>query len=471
MSKYKYLIKNMGLLTLSNFATKLLSFFLVPLYTSILTTAEYGEYDFISSTVGILVPILTINIYEAVLRYSMDSEADSKDVFSIGCRLCLIGNLLIILFLVCNHFIVISSMIDKFSVYFFLIFFANSISGIVSSMARGLDKIKEISIASVVGSTLTITLNFLLLCKVKLGIDGYFLANIIGILSQIIFLFICMKGWKYISFSSVEQKTNKEMIHYSLPTIANSIAWWVNGLADRYIIIFFCGISANGVYSVASKIPSILNIFQNIFSQAFMLSAVKEFDKDDKDGFFRKIFSIYNFALVIVCSLIIFSDKILARYLYANDFYNAWRYVPFLTISIIFGSLSGYAGSIFAALKHSEYFAKCSGAGAIANICMNLVMVPILGGLGAAIATAISYWIVYVVSIIYLRRSMNVKLSLIKDNIAYLLLMIQSFMLLNENFIVAIEYCVQIAFILTLIVLYRKELKVLGIKIMSVRSR
>lgn len=246
----------MGLLTLSNFATKLLSFFLVPLYTSILSTAEYGEYDFISSTVGILVPILTINIYEAVLRYSMDKEAAPKDVFSIGLKFCLIGNSITILFLVVNHFFAISRIIDDLSIYFFLIFFTNSISGIISSMARGLDRIKEISIASVIGSIITITLNIVLLCVAKLGIDGYFIANIFGILSQMCFLFVCMKGWKYISFKHVEQKTNKEMIHYSLPTIANAIAWWVNGLADRYVIIFFLGISANGVYSVASIMVS-----------------------------------------------------------------------------------------------------------------------------------------------------------------------------------------------------------------------
>lgn len=471
MEKYKYLIKNMGLLTLSNFTTKLLAFFLVPLYTSILTTTEYGEYDFISSTVGILVPILTINIYEAVLRYSMDKESNPRDVFSVGCRFCFIGNLIVILFLVLNHFIMLSDMIDTFAAYFFLIFFTTSISGIVSSMARGMDKIRDISIASVIGSTVTIALNLLLLCVIKLGIDGYFLANIIGILSQIIFLFISMKGWRYISLTHVEQKTSNEMIRYSLPTIANSIAWWVNGLADRYIIIFFCGIATNGVYSVASKIPSILNIFQNIFSQAFMLSAVKEFDTDDKDGFFGKIFSIYNFALIFICSLIICSDKVLAGYLYANDFYDAWRFVPFLTISIIFGSLSGYAGSIFAALKHSEYFAKCSGAGAVANICMNFIMVPIFGALGAAIATAISYWIVYIVSMIYLNRSMNVKLSLTRDNIAYCLLMIQSFMLLNENFTMVLQYGIQIAFVFIFLVLYRNEIKVLKDKLMSLRSK
>lgn len=471
MGKYKYLIKNMGLLTLSNFTTKLLAFFLVPLYTSILTTTEYGEYDFISSTVGILVPILTINIYEAVLRYSMDEESNLRDVFSVGCRFFFIGNLIVIMLLVLNHFIMLSDMIDRFAVYFFLIFFTTSMSGIVSSMARGMDKIKDISIASVIGSAVTIALNILLLCVIKLGIDGYFIANIIGILSQIIFLFISMKGWRYISLAHVEQKTSNDMICYSLPTIANSIAWWVNGLADRYIIIFFCGIATNGVYSVASKIPSILNIFQNIFSQAFMLSAVKEFDKDDKDGFFGKIFSIYNFALIIICSLIICSDKVLAGYLYANDFYDAWRFVPFLTISIIFGSLSGYAGSIFAALKHSKYFAKCSGVGAVANICMNFIMVPIFGALGAAIATAISYWIVYIVSMIYLNRSMNVKLSLTRDNIAYCLLMIQSFMLLNENFTMVQQYGIQMAFVFIFLVLYRNEIKTFKDKLMSQRSK
>lgn len=459
MGKYKYLIKNMGLLTLSNFATKLLSFFLVPLYTTILSTADYGKYDFVSSTVGILVPLLTINIYEAVLRYSMEKTADSKDVFSIGCKLCFIGNVLIILFIAFNHIVTISTIIDEFSIYFFLVFFVNSMSGIVSSMARGLDKIREISIASVIGSVVTISLNIFLLYIVKLGIDGYFLANIIGILSQIVFLFICMKGWKYISFKQVEKKTKQEMIRYCLPTIANAIAWWINGLADRYVIIFYCGIAANGVYSVASKIPSILNIFQNVFSQAFMLSAVKEFDKDDKDGFFRKTFNMYNLILVVTCSLIICTDKILAAYLYANDFYFAWRFVPFLTISIIFGALSGYAGSIFAAIKHSEYFAKCSGVGAVSNIVMNFIMVPLWGALGAAIATAISYWLVYAVSMYFLNRSMNVKLSLIRDNIAYGLLIVQSFILLSEKINTGIQCGLQLFFVFFVIALYGSEIK------------
>ena len=471
MNKYKYLFKNIGLLTLSSFATKLLSFFLVPLYTSVLSTSEYGEYDFVSSTVGILVPLLTVNIYEAVLRFSMGKEAPPKDVFSVGCKFCSIGNFIVGLILIINHIIGISAVIDKFSIYFFLIFFVNSVSGIVNSMARGLDKISAISVAGVISSATTIALNIVLLCAFKCGIDGYFIANIAGLLVQIIYLLIAIKGWRYFSLSRRARNTEKAMVKYSIPTIANAIAWWVNGLADRYIIIFFCGIAANGIYSVASKIPSILNIFQNIFSQAFMLSAVKEFDAEDNDGFFSRTFETYNFLLVIICSLIIISDKILAKYLYSNDFYEAWRYVPFLTISIIFGSLSGYAGSIFAALKRSDYFAKCSGAGAIVNICLNLILIPAYGPLGASIATAFSYWIVYLVSMIYLKKGVNMKAQLLCDNFAYVILLLQSFVLLAPIKSVVLEYGIQFLFVIVLVALYRSRITMLINNVRSVLGR
>ena len=78
MNRYNYLFKNIGILTLSSFATKLLSFFLVPLYTNILTTTEYGTYDLLNSTIGILLPILTLDIQEAVLRFALDKKKSRR---------------------------------------------------------------------------------------------------------------------------------------------------------------------------------------------------------------------------------------------------------------------------------------------------------------------------------------------------------------------------------------------------------
>lgn len=86
MNKYKYLFKNIGLLTLSNFATKLLSFFLVPLYTSVLTTGQYGTYDLFNTTIGVLIPILTLNILYAILRFGMDKAYDKDAIVTLGTK-------------------------------------------------------------------------------------------------------------------------------------------------------------------------------------------------------------------------------------------------------------------------------------------------------------------------------------------------------------------------------------------------
>ena len=88
-SKYKTLFKNVGLLTLSNMATKILTFLLVPLYTSVLTTEEYGIYDLVVTSVNLLVPILTLNIIDAVMRFAMRKDLPIEKVASIGMKFVL----------------------------------------------------------------------------------------------------------------------------------------------------------------------------------------------------------------------------------------------------------------------------------------------------------------------------------------------------------------------------------------------
>ena len=74
--------------------------------------------------------------------------------------------------------------------------------------------------------------------------------------------------------------------------------------------------------------------------------------------------------MVVLCSAIIVADKILASFLYAKDFYVAWKYVPWLTIAILFGAISGYIGGFFSAVKNSKIFAQSTVVGAILNILM-----------------------------------------------------------------------------------------------------
>ena len=443
---------------MSSFATKLISFFLVPLYTNILTTTEYGTYDLFNTTVSVLLPILTLNIQESVIRFALDKKYDRGALVTVSMRCMLAGSAAVLGALIINGIFGFSETVGQYAGLFFLMFFSQALSEIVLAYTRGTDKIAELSISSVIASAVTIGCNLFFLLVLKWGLVGYFLASIIGPLAQCVYLMLRGSMLKEIHFKRRYSAEKKEMLRYCRPMIANSVAWWVNNASDRYVVIFFCGLAENGIYSVASKIPSILNIFQSIFNQAWTLSAVKDYDPEDKNGFFSNTYKAYNCLMVIICSVIICADKILARFLYANDFFTAWRYVPWLTIAIVFGALSGYLGGFFSAVKNSRIFARSSIAGAVSNVILNILLTPFMGALGAAVATAICYFEVWIIRYWCSKRYIRIKINLIRDAASYILLTLQAAVLLTVQRDVPL-YGIEILLFFLILLLYVKDIQ------------
>lgn len=457
MGNYKYLAKNIGVLAISNFATKLLSFFLVPLYTSILTTAEYGTYDLFSTTVYLLVPILTLNIQDSTIRFSLDDNYDKKNIVSVSISLFIKGLIILLIFSALNIVFNIFPFVNDYLFVFLFMYVFQALVGITTAFARGCEKITEISIASVLGSVVFITLNILFLIVFKWGLMGYFFSSILGNLSQVIYLLCMTKMYKFFGKQENNKVIQKEMLDYSCPLIANTVAWWITNASDRYIVTWLCGTAANGIYSVAYKIPSILNILQSIFTQAWTLSAVKEFDPEDRDGFFSNMYNGYNCLMVIACSFLILNDKFFAKILYAKDFYKAWEYVPFLLISIVFGAISGYIGGIFSALKKAKILAQSTTIGAVVNMILNIILVYFMGVIGAAVSTAVSYIIVWGIRLYYMKRYIHTTLYLKRDILSYVILFVQAVVLrLIPSSI--LMYSIEILLFMFLMLIYRKEI-------------
>lgn len=466
MNSNKYLFRNIGLLSISNISSKILAFLIVPIYTAVLTTGEYGIFDVVNTTVNLLVPILTVNISESVLRFSIDEEKERKNVFSTGLLYAIYSLFIVVVLIIINHIFKISKVFENYSVLFFFMFACETFAGLLNSFARGIDKVKAVSASEVIRSIAVVCLAILFLLNLKLGIKGYFLAIIIGSAVQIIYLFFAIKAYRFITF-----KINKciEMPKYSIPLVANTVGWWVNNVSDRYIVASICGFSANGVYSVAYKIPAILHTVQTIFNQAWVLSAVKNFDREDKNGFFIKIYNLYNFFIVFLCSALIAGTKLLAGVLYSNDFYSAWKYAPFLLISCVFGAMAGYIGGIFAALKNSKIYSQSTVIGAVVNIVLNIVLVKLFGIMGAAITTAVSYFIVWLIRIITLKKYMNLSLKLLRDSASYLLLVVQAsaFLILKSS---VDFYVLQIVLFCIIVLLYTAELKMTSAELRKKRA-
>lgn len=460
MDSKKYLAKNIGLLTISQFGTKILSFFLVPLYTYILTTSEYGTYDLYNTTVSLLVPVLTLNIADPVLRFTLDKDSNKKSIFSIAIKYFLMSCIIFALLIVFNLNATIYSLLNQYTFYLICLFAITALNGILVNFCRGVDRVKELAFSGILCSLVIIFLNIIFLAFLHLGLSGYFLANIIGILVQCIYIFITAKCWNYISLFEKDKPLESDMVKYSKPLLINNISWWVSSASDRYVVIWLCGIAANGIYSVGYKIPSILNMFQTVFSQAWTLSAVKDFDPDDKNGFFAGMYNSYNFCMTFVCACLIAMARIMARILYAKDFYEAWKYVPFLLIAIVFGALSGYVGGIFAAVKDSKIFAQSSITGALVNIALNIILVKQIGALGAAVATMICYVLIWILRIVAVKKYIFMDLNLMRDILAYIVLLCQTVLLFIYPDSLWL-YLFQATAIILILILFKKESRAL----------
>ncbi|MBM6682559.1 lipopolysaccharide biosynthesis protein [Collinsella intestinalis] len=457
---YGYFAKNVGLLTISNFGSKLLSFLLVPLYTNVLTTEQYGTYDILYTTASLLIPVLTVNINEGVLRFCLDRDANRRDVLSVSVRVFLPGAVLLAALVAANHWLRLIPLLDEYAMPFVFLYVASALNGILVMYARGADMVADVAVSGIVCSAVVLGLSVLLLVLFPLGLEGYFIANIAGLGAQCAYIVIRQRLWRQLSLKPLsrgERTLLKRMTAYTAPMIANSISWWVTNAAGKYAVIILCGSAMNGIYSASYKIPSILSVFQSIVYSAWVLSAVQDFDKDDESGFFSDTYSLYGFAMCALCSMVMIANRPLAGILYGSAFYEAWVYVPPLLISIVFLALASFLGGVFSAVRDSKAYAKSSAVTAVCNAILSMALVWRFGVMGASVAAAISYGVMLVLRLKDARRYIRLRLHLVRDSAAYAVLAAQAALLVIPGVDGLIRYALQAVCLIAIAALYRRE--------------
>lgn len=404
MGKYKKLLQNVGIMTMGNFSSRILVFLMVPLYTSVLSAAEYGIYDLSVSTVQLLMPVLSLNISDAVMRFVMDGSISHRQTVAVGCQHTL-GSFAAagLIFGVC-YCTGCFQLIHGYELYilgYYVFYEWNQFS---IQLAKGLERLGLIAFSAVLGTAVMLGANILFLLVIRIGLPGFFLANILAQAVPALYLTFRLKMWRYAGrkMGQTDPALRRGMLAYSVPLIATAIGWWANSTADKYVVTFLCGAAANGLLSVAYKIPGIINTVQGIFIQAWQVSAIREYENCGVQGsggraFYNTTFLYLNMLMCFTCALLILLVKPIAGIMYSKDFYAAWHYVPFLLVSSVLNAASGYIGPILAARKNSRAMAGSAVYGTLANVFLNIVLVLAMGVQGAAVATALSSFIIYAV--------------------------------------------------------------------------
>lgn len=457
--KTKELIDNTMIFGLGTFGSKIILFFLVPLYSSVLAAEEYSNADLIVSSMSLVYPIFSLGIEQSIIRFGLTDLDNRENVLHIAIDITIVGgSLFTFLVIAVNLFYHV-----PYIGFIIILYFSSSLSHILASYAKAKEQNKTYAINAVLSAGTLCISNILTLLVLKLGVFGYLISVIIRNVVSVLFLSICcgVIPSYFIGRNIVSLK--HKMIGYSLPLVPNTVSWWITQLSDRYLVKFISGDFINGLYSMAYKIPSVFNLFVTIFSQAFSLSVFKQMDKE-KDNNFSQIYKYYVAITFLSGSFIILLSRMFAGILLKKSFYQSWVYIPILILAYVIGNLQAYYGNLFAGLKLSRQVFKTTLLGAVTNILLNILLIPKFNAYGAAIATVFSYLVIYYARYFILKRIMAFEHNIILNTICILIMTMQ--IVLYE---VDIPICYVFSFVLFFVylIMFNKELKTLLHKIVK----
>jgi len=457
LKQYKSLLKNSFLFAIGSIGSSAISFFMLPLYTRFLSTSDYGQLDVLLTTISLLLPAVTLQISSAVLRFSVDmGENDSaSSVLMNGLFMCFFGMVLTLLLFP------VFTRVEPFSSYilfFYLLIFLNMLYRVLRQFIKGLDKIKTFVAADLIYTATFVTLNVVFLVRLKMGLKGYILSMVLAYFVSIVIILIFGDIFKYLNFKAFDKTFLKIMLIYSSPLVLNEILFWVVSASDRYMLTYYIGFDATGIYSVANKFPAVISMMYGIFSMAWQLSAMQEYGKEGYEDFFKNIFGVLSSFLFLLAGLIILILKPLMSIFVSEAFYESRKYVPMLLIGTIFYAFSNFFCVNYTASKKTKGMFHTTAVGAILNIGINFLLIPIWGIQAATFSTLASYLAMWLVRVFDSKKFVDIKIDWKSISSSVLIIGLQIVGLyFIENAI--IFFTVETLLIVLLLIIQRKYIK------------
>lgn len=408
-NKYKTLFSNTLLISLGTFGSKILVFFMVRFYTGYMSPEDYGTADLITQTANLLFPIISLGITDGVFRFALDGEKGRRSIFTAGFAVITAGSLLFIPIIpllrtvaeLCGHIWLI-----------FLYTLASCYHSLCSQFIRARGNTALFAVQGIINTSLVIALNILFLAVMHIGLTGYVLSVVLADFLCTVFLFVKEKLWRQFT-TQVNKQDFTAMLKYSIPMIPTTVFWWITSVSDRYMVNGLISDAANGIYAVAYKIPTVLTIISSVFMQAWQFSAVTESGGDEKEhtDFFGDVWRSFQAVMFLAGSFIIALAKPAIGLLSTAEYFSAWEYVPVLSLSMVFTALTNFLGTVYVVKKQSVISFLTAMTGAVINIALNFLLIPTgLAVQGAAIATFISYFAVFIIRAVNSRKYIRFKL-------------------------------------------------------------
>ena len=410
MSRQKDLAKNTAILTVGKVCTQCISFFLLPLYTAILSAEDYGTFDLFVTYATLLLPLINWQLDQGLFRFMLDyrgNKDEQKTLFSTLLLSSTAQNIIYVILFIC-----IEPFLKIENAYFLLLYVVLQVyNALFLQFVRGLGYSIKYTIASFISASATTVLNVIALVFLRMGLQGLFVSTLTAQLLTLIYLVVSSRSWEYFSLKNARIGTFKKVGTYSIPLIPNNLAWWVVNASDRTIISHVLGTAANGIYSVANKFPNVFINFYNILNLSWTETVSLHYNDEDRDEFLTdtmtSLVKLFVAAClgIVACMPFVFPIMVNAKY---NAAYNQ---ILILMYAMLFRVLVGLYSCVYVAQKNAKKIAYTSISAAIINITVDLILINKIQVFAASLSTLVAFLSMFIVRYIDVNKTVHMRIK------------------------------------------------------------
>ncbi len=403
----------------STVVSRFLNFLLVPFYVNVLhTTAEYGIASSLYAWIAFLNVVYPLGLEGAFFRYASRGEheehsaEESKKLFSSPFNIIAIFSVLLsLLIFAFASFIAsivfhdpksdITSMLPmltniiRFSA---IILLFDSLAVLPFASLRLERRPKIFASIKLVNVIITLALNFILILGFQSGVEGIFIANLVA--SAVTF-FLLTPTFKKKWHSTIDKAVLGKMLPFGLTNVPANLGAMMVQVIDRPIVQTYLGLGAVGIYQANYRMGFIMMVFVSLFEYAWRPFFMRQHKTDDTKArlLFAKVFT-YFMAISLVAFLLlsfflpyVLSTPVFGRRLLRTDYLAGMSIIPVVLFAYIFqGMYTNFIAGIYIK-ERNKVLPYITGIGAFVNVIVNMVLIPQIGIMGAAIATLAAYLI------------------------------------------------------------------------------
>ena len=408
-NKYTRLIKDTGIFALGSLGSKLILFLMVPLYTNCMTSAEYGTADLVFTVAQLVMPFVSVVIFDGVIRFGLARDEDPANVLRAGLTVCGVGS---VVMLIASPLIGFYDAVSGWQWYLSVYVALAMVGSCLMNYLKVMDRNRLFALLSVIQTLVLALCNVAFLLYAGMGIRGYLLSTCIAALIPVVCPLVFGGAARDLMKSRFDKRLLKRMLEYSAPLILNNVSWWVVQSLDKLMLEAMAGAAVLGIYTVATKIPSLINVATSIFSQAWGISSVKEMETTNSGRYYSNVLkALYMFVFGAAVVLIAIVRPFMAIYV-GEGFGESWRYVPLLLVSAAFAAVASYYGSLYGALLKSVNNMLTTFLAAVVNAVINVLLIPTMGIWGAVIGTVVAYAVLMVARMADVARFVGIDVGL-----------------------------------------------------------